>query len=230
MIYHPYKYSIDSLKTKCECLGIDTNIRFTNNGIGYLAIGKYNKYVIYCYGNSASILNMLKLGKEYSLVNKITVILFDYPGYGISHGNPSEGNINVALRDVLTNFDKVHLIGESLGTGVALSYAATFGTNQILSIRLISPFTSLIRVVSNNMLLEMFYDMTGECHYRSYHNIMGISIEIPISIYSLLQDELISSNQGKILSGCRKNVYFTEISDPNFGHSNFGNKCVQYKL
>ena len=230
LIYHPNLYTVEDLMNECLKLGIITTVKITPDNIGYITIGNYTKYAVYCYGNASSIIDMLRLGCEYSRTNKITIILFDYPGYGISKGSPSEKNNIDALNSVLKNFNSVQLIGESLGTGVVLSYVGKFGSDKILSIRLVSPFTSLLRVISSNMIVEMFYDVTGSCHYRNYNNIAMVPHKIPVYIYSLIQDELIPPIHGKILHESGNNVRFFEISDAKFNHSSFGYKCVRYPL
>lgn len=223
LIYHPQTYTISWLESICNYEGIKTKVRFTNEGVGFLTVGGYNKYALYCYGNASSIMNSLNVAKEYGYMNKVTVILFDYPGYGISSGSPSEKSITDALDSVLEYFPKVTLIGESIGTGVVLSYAAKYGTSRISSIRLISPFTSILAVVSTNFLIKILYDITGSCFYNSLDNIKKISPDVPIHIFSLLQDKLIPLQHGKSLFECgRANIKLTEVSNDDFNHSNFG--------
>ncbi len=97
-----------------------------------------------------------------------TVYIFEYPGYGARKGTPSEEKIKADAAEAVTGlFDhhnRLFLVGESLGTGVATHLAERF-SKQINGLLLITPFTSLVDVGKKHypifpvaMLLRQRYD------------------------------------------------------------------------
>ena len=184
--------------------------------------------MIYCYGNASSICNTLSIAKEYSRKFKLKVVLFDYPGYGISKGTPSEESTIEALRKIIMIHKKSYLVGESLGTGVVLSYARKYENEFIESITLISPFTSLISVATKHFLLEMLYDAIGDSFYKNYDNIRFVPSSTPITIISLKSDDVVPNSHGKELSEICSHSKFIEIKSRNNNHGNFSYSCLKY--
>lgn len=79
-----------------------------------------------------------------------TIHIFEYPGYGARQGRPSEERFKAAAGEALAgllgeNYDRLFLVGESLGTGVA-TYLAGRYADRIAGLLLITPFTSLVEV------------------------------------------------------------------------------------
>jgi hypothetical protein len=79
-----------------------------------------------------------------------TVHVFEYPGYGARPGQPSEQRIKAAAGEAVAGlfnagYDRLYLVGESLGTGVATHLADRF-SQHIDGLLLITPFTSLVDV------------------------------------------------------------------------------------
>jgi uncharacterized protein len=85
--------------------------------------------VLHCHGNGGNISHRLGLA-EALLETGVNVFLFDYRGYGCSAGHPSEAGTYLdgvaAYRWLLTKGftgNKIILLGESLGGGVAAELA-----------------------------------------------------------------------------------------------------------
>ncbi len=82
----------------------------------------------------------------------VSVLVFDYPGYGYSQGRPSEAgyyDAAAAAYDWLTEVQRISperllILGRSLGTGVAVELASRRPHQALV---LISPFTSIPDVV-----------------------------------------------------------------------------------
>lgn len=247
-IYYPETYSTEELSSKLNYEGISNTIKFivtenekhnitssyiameNNNSIGYVEIGNYSNRMIYCYGNASNLLNSISLAKEFCEKYKITVILFDYPGYGISDGKPNEKSLIDALGRVIDKIGNCHLVGESIGAGVVLSYIGTYGTSKVKSVNLISPFSSLVSVISKNSIVELFYDITGTCFYRNYYNISKINWPLPVTIINLQEDTLIGPKHSIILANICKHCKHITLNglNRNITHGNFGYIAINY--
>jgi len=90
---------------------------------------------------------------------KLRVLLVEYPGYGERAGSPSEVVFRKAGREAVKAISDtypdqpLHLLGESLGTGVVASIVSNGWANDIVEIRsliLITPFDSLASVAQTH--------------------------------------------------------------------------------
>lgn len=117
--------------------------------------------VIISHGNGGNISHRGPL-IELLLRQKMSVLAYDYQGYGESEGEPSIDNI---CRDGLAAYDylvtqkgvkpeKIVLYGESLGGGVAAHVASK---RQVGAVILQSTFASLPHVARQKMLLMRLY-------------------------------------------------------------------------
>ncbi len=87
--------------------------------------------LIYCHGNAGNIGRRLNALLRWHRLG-VSVLIFDYPGYGESEGRPSEQGTYASARaawDHLTKTkripgDEIVLLGRSLGGGVATQLAA----------------------------------------------------------------------------------------------------------
>lgn len=228
-IYYPISYTMGQLRDAIATDRINAQIKLAN-GTFYCIIGRYTKNVVYCYGNACSMLGMLQRAKRYSDKNRVNIILFDYPGYGLTPGYPNEENNINALKDVIDQFMEVELIGESIGTGVALSYMKKFECFRVKRLYLINPFLSLIKLVSDNSIVDLFFNSLTSDRYENIWNIQFVTC--PIEIYSLLNDEVIPGTSGNILfdrirNGARTNK-MRQITNLDYCHGNFGSLCIDY--
>ena len=86
------------------------------------------------------------------------VLAVDYPGYGLSSGQPSEGGCyqaaDAAFAKLYSNYgykqESVVVFGRSLGTGVAVDLVAR---HKVKGLVLVSPFTSTFRVITKVKLV-----------------------------------------------------------------------------
>lgn len=107
---------------------------------------------LWCHGNAGNISHRLELIRP--LIERgISVMIFDYRGYGKSGGQPSEAGLyadgeaaySYVVGERAIPAEQVFLFGESLGTAVvtALMHAHSRAAGLIL----VSPFPSVIAVV-----------------------------------------------------------------------------------
>lgn len=113
---------------------------------------KYPDFIIlYSHGNAENIGDILDTLTELSNFLNIKIFAYDYPGYGLSKGIPSEKgcyeNIRKCYHYLTEKYMPTHIInmGRSIGTGSATYLSANFETGLLI---LISPFTSVVSVVS----------------------------------------------------------------------------------
>lgn len=109
--------------------------------------------VLYFHGNGEDLGYSRDRIEDIRSETGCSVLAIDYPGYGLSTGEPSESGcyhaaecaLIVLERDHGFTPDKVVLFGRSLGTGVAVDLAAR---RRVKGLVLVSPYTSTFRVVT----------------------------------------------------------------------------------
>lgn len=112
-----------------------------------------NKYVVWSMGNACDCLTMNAYLTLFSKLHNVNVIAYDYPGYGMSTGSPSEQGCYDALDHVMVYLTHtlyvpttdIVLVGYSLGTGVVAEYISTHVWSS--KVYLIAPYKSIARVV-----------------------------------------------------------------------------------
>lgn len=113
--------------------------------------------VLYCHGNAGNLSYHWPLANKLRAALKQSVLLFDYPGYGKSSGQPSESGCYAAAQaamDWLLREQNIHprrvvLIGESLGGGVATELALR---QPPMALVLIRTFTSVPDMARKNLV------------------------------------------------------------------------------
>ena len=113
-------------------------------------VGNPERVVVVFHGNGGNALGrvwLLELFRKSGIEHTTATVFAEYPGYGVrvDAGEPTESAI---LGDAMATFDvvkvrwpaaKIIVIGESLGTGVAVAVAAERAPDMLA---LISPFSS----------------------------------------------------------------------------------------
>jgi len=102
--------------------------------------------LLYCHGNAGSLLHRVGAVLELRKTLDVSVLIFDYPGYGFSAGKPSEAGCYAAA-DAAYDWlaqrmppERIVLYGKSLGGGVAVDLAARRPHHALV---LMKTFTSL---------------------------------------------------------------------------------------
>lgn len=114
--------------------------------------------VLFAHGNAGNLTGRYDMIRELRDRHRVSVLIFDYRGYGRSAGTPEEAGILQdarAARRWLANRARVSesdivLMGRSLGGGVATDLAASDGARALI---LISTFTSLPDLARHHMPL-----------------------------------------------------------------------------
>jgi fermentation-respiration switch protein FrsA (DUF1100 family) len=164
--------------------------------------GNIKKYIIWSHGNRTCVHKMIPFLKMWCKILKMGFIIYDYQGYGMSEGEPSEQNcyddlesvVNYALTDLKIEKKDLFLVGRSLGTGVVIHYANRFKWKT--TIMLISPFRTI------DVLFPPHLNITSG-QFLSENKIDGLVC--PTKIIHGKLDTLIPIYHGKYLYSKLKN-------------------------
>jgi len=163
------------------------------------------KYVVlFCHGNGGNISD--RLGKLRFLHELgLSVIIFDYRGYGRSSGRPSEYGLYIdseAVYDYLVKRKKIDgkniiLYGESLGGAVAVNMAEKFDTAGVI---VESSFTSV-----TDMAKIVFPWLPGGLIWTRFDSVNKIAnVKCPVLIFHSPEDEMIPFWMGERLYNAAK--------------------------
>lgn len=118
----------------------------------YVHCNPTSRYVLlYSHGNAVDLGQMSSFFIGLGMRLKCDVLSYDYSGYGVSEGKPSESNIysdmDCAFQTLRTRYarspDSIVLYGQSIGTVPTVDLAARY---EVAGVILHSPLTSGIRV------------------------------------------------------------------------------------
>lgn len=195
------------LKAMAKKVGIKVQFLKTENKNGKISMIKCNpldqlftKYIIFSHGNASNIYHMGQYLIDLAQTYKICVICYDYPGYGKSKGPASEQNsyeslkscVSYVVNGLMVNPQDIILIGQSLGTGITVHYAAEVGWKS--PIILISPYKSVPRVLSDSFMIDWLV-----AKYR-FNTIDKIDkLVCPVKIFHGKLDTVISISHGEDL-------------------------------
>lgn len=104
--------------------------------------------LLYCHGNAGNIVHRLPRLRQLRSEHRLTVLGFDYRGYGKSAGRPTESGLYDDARAARAwlaartgqSEDQIIVMGRSLGGGVAVELAARDGARGLI---LENTFTSI---------------------------------------------------------------------------------------
>lgn len=150
------------------------------------------KVILLCHGNGGNISHRLRLC-EALLKMDVSVLAFDYRGYGLSEGAPSEEGTYLDaqaafawLRATGYKPEQIIVMGESLGGGVASELAVREPVSGLI---LLSTFTSL-PALGAELFPWLPVRLISTIHYDTQHKLK--SIRIPVLILHSRSDGLIA--------------------------------------
>ncbi len=191
LIFRPPSPTYDtSDKRIVTFFGTDSNIISAI----YLPAKSNNFTIFFCHGNGEDIGNRIPI---FEMLNDLGfgVFCFDYRGYGLSTGKPSEKNV---LKDSETAFsyltknlsvpsNEIILHGQSLGGGVVVPLAVN---HKVGGLVLESSFVTVFRVLTRISIFP----------FDEFKNIEKINkVKCPVLIIHGLKDKLIAPWHGKKL-------------------------------
>jgi hypothetical protein len=129
----------------------------TSLAVLYLPNPSAKHTLFFFHGNAEDLGDEAPVLRSWQAIG-FAVLAFDYRGYGLSGGHPSEGKINADTQTVLA-YAEAHfgvvparsiVVGRSVGSGPAVELAVNV---PVAGLVLISPFTSAFRVVTRVKVL-----------------------------------------------------------------------------
>lgn len=156
--------------------------------------------MIYAHGNSTDIGMMYNFILDLSMQLKVSILLFEYTGYGESTGKPSEEDLYSDIRAVYdyllsnsTAWSSIVLFGQSIGSAAVCDLASRV---KVAGLVLQSPLASGLHFISNNPKKSSWYNPFANIKKVSQFNTPAFIIhgtedtEIPVSHGECLAEEL----------------------------------------
>ncbi len=184
--------------------------------------------LLFCHGNAGNIGHRLESIRIFHDLN-LTVVIFDYPGYGESTGRPHETSLYASARavydPVIKEFDsdRVVLFGRSLGAAVAVELATQVPAAGLITE---SAFTSTLDI-GRDVFPFLPVRLLVTQHFDSLSKIAHVSI--PKLIVHSRQDEIIPYRHGqRLFEAAAEPKTFLEITGGhNDGFLNSGKHYVE---
>lgn len=177
------------------------------------------KWILFSHGNAGDISNYYEYAKYLHQELGVGCIFYDYPGYGYSNGTPTELSCIASLEIMVAymmnkmNIDpkNIILVGQSIGTGITIAYA--YNNVWTTPIILISPYKSIISVISDTMASTSSW-------FDKYTTIDCVGkMKCPIKIFHGMNDMVIPASHGKEIADNMKNKLFDPTFISNVGHN-----------
>ncbi|AYV78235.1 MAG: alpha/beta hydrolase family protein [Edafosvirus sp.] len=179
---------------------------------------KNDKWVIFSHGNGCDIYTFYSYLKQFSDTFGVTVVCYDYPGYGLTEGKATEETCYQSLVGVvahvstLINPSNIILIGQSLGTGVVINYISKHPwMNPTV---LISPYKNIPAVAIDTSCVTSLTK-----NYKFHSHAKMEDIKCPVKIFHGDVDEFINISHAKELYSKLPNKSLLPIWIPGAGHN-----------
>lgn len=222
MIYFPMCASEDSLRDQAAAEGLlPWHVGGRHAGWQTTNI-QARACLLMLHGNAGYAAHRISYFRELlRLTGEFQVFLLEYPGYGARPGEPTEASLVGAAREAMQSLppDKpVYLMGESLGSGVAVAIWPEFQP-QVRGVILVVPFSSLREAARHHypwlptsLILRDRFEVETVLRGRD----MG-----PLFVALAGRDEVVPMALGKKLFeayGGRKQIWIA----PEAGHNDLG--------
>ena len=170
LIYFPEPDLVASPRSDYEDIYFETG-----DGVrlhGWLIGADSPNVLVLSHGNGGNIGYRAEMGDFLMEELRVNVFMYDYRGYGLSEGRPSESGTYADIRaayDLILSRgfppEAIYLMGQSLGTGVTVDLASKVPVGGVI---LEAPFTSVPAMVRRRFhipidwLLNTRYDSLGK--------------------------------------------------------------------
>lgn len=171
--------------------------------------------VVVCHGNAGSALDRAYF---VPLLDGCEVILLEYPGYGSRPGDPAQPALVADAAEALADLRqagrrKLVLVGESLGSGVAVQAAARLPA-AVDGLLLVTPVARMTDVAARHYP----YLPTGLLLRDRWDNAAAVQgFHGPVAVLVAGRDEVVGAEQGRKLAAVCRRVRVWE--QPLAGHN-----------
>ena len=174
--------------TDCQ---LPAGVEIWNEGAeqGLLAAAENDNLLLFFHGNAGSACSWRFLGVNHLAPLGYDVLVLEYPGYGGDSRTTSKRGIEAGLETLAAwveaqGYDRISVMGYSLGTGVASIYARDYGATQVV---LFAPFDSVY-----NMALAQGLKFPRILLHEDFDNIAALArVSAPITIIHGEEDDVI---------------------------------------
>ena len=182
--------------------------------------------VLYFYGNGQNASALLRGFQEngrLDIFEGCNIAALDYPGYGMSAGEPSEASLKafgLAAYDALAARDdvdpaRIALFGYSIGTGVATYVASERAVDALV---LMAPYADGYDLY--NSMVDVFYGpLRGLVAFRMESIECAPDIDAPALVLSSKDDEMVPYESSKRLAAALPRSTFETFE--GFGHNDY---------
>jgi fermentation-respiration switch protein FrsA (DUF1100 family) len=210
----------------------------------FYKVNNERKIILYSHGNATDIGFMHNFLFKLSNTLSTNIVSYDYEGYGLTKGKPSEDgcirSINIVYKHLLSLgylSDDILLYGVSIGTGptVALASRLSQANNILKGVLLQTPYTSAIGVCSETLAYSSQVSSSlSLCEdpniFRSIDKIKYITA--PITIIHGTNDEVIPYRHAEELQNENKRAKLVKIPGATHNsieanHYNTLVKCIE---
>jgi len=200
MLYHPSRAPGGMLLEMAKGDGFEPWVNSSGQRIGWKRLhgaGPRGRALIF-HGNAGHALDRADYAKALQQAMGFDVFILEYPGYGDRPGAPSQRTLCDAAEEafqLLRGNGPVHLVGESLGTGVAAHLAGAH-PESVGGLFLFTPFNNLVSVAQSHMPLFpvrwMLWDRFPSDEFlKNYHG--------PVAVMLAGNDEVVPNKFGRRL-------------------------------
>eukprot|EP01084_Bolivina_argentea_P149506 261168_1 len=178
--------------------------------------------ILLSHGNAEDLSTISEYYKDFGERLNINIILYDYSGYGLSHGTPSETAFYHDIESVYsylinkleTKSKHIILYGVSIGTGPTTYLASKFN-QQIAGVILQSGFTSISTIYIPESIIKILKQISFSTNtidmFRNVDYIENIT-DSPVLIIHGTHDYLIPFSNGKYLYNRLKQISTKQVS------------------
>lgn len=234
ILYRPYDYDKEAEQRAAAVPEIMQLTIPDVNGLKYSAYlwpnGEGNKGLILYFGGNGefaadSISSIAKAANSAQVFQGYQLMMVDYPGYGLSEGEPGEESIHrMALaawdhiQGMLPKPEKVVLMGWSLGTGAASRLAAEKRPDGLM---LLAPFSSGPSLIADYTRFTPFETWLSFLVRNKYPNEQyARDSAVNALIIGAKGDQMIPVRQAQALAAAYSNKQYVEVegghNDPRF--------------
>ncbi len=173
---------------------------------GWFIPGKGDFTFVWFHGNAGNIGDRLDYIELLHHNVEASILIFDYRGYGLSEGVPSEPGLHLdghAAIHFLTNHiytegnaENIILLGRSLGSAVAIKLASLY---DVRSLVIEAPFPSITALAKHNYpyLPEALFNRVLKARFDS--QLAMQSLRVPLMVIHGDQDSIVPIKMGKAL-------------------------------